>query len=155
MINLSIILPTLNEKDNLEILIPDLITNLSEINNLEFEIIISDDQSTDGTKELVELINLKNNNVFYYKRKSTPSLPMSIWDGIEKSKYDYVLWMDADGSMPAKSVKDMVKILMENQDSVIIGSRFVDGGAYKGILELEEKSLIKAVLNVYLSLIHI
>ena len=53
MINLSIILPTLNEKDNLEILIPDLITNLSEINNLEFEIIISDDQSTDGTKELV------------------------------------------------------------------------------------------------------
>ena len=43
------------------------------------------------TKEFVELINLKNNNVFYYKRKSTPSLPMSIWDGIEKSKYDYVL----------------------------------------------------------------
>ena len=64
MINLSIILPTLNEKDNLEILIPDLIANLSDINNLEFEIIISDDQSTDGTKELVELINLKNNNVF-------------------------------------------------------------------------------------------
>ena len=37
MINLSIILLTLNEKDNLEILIPDLITNLSEINNLEFD----------------------------------------------------------------------------------------------------------------------
>ena len=53
MINVSIILPTLNEKDNLEILIPDLVANLSDINNLEFEIIISDDQSTDGTKEFV------------------------------------------------------------------------------------------------------
>lgn len=151
MINLSIILPTLNEKDNLETLIPDLLNNLSDINNLEFEIIISDDQSNDGTKEFVEFINSKNNNVYYYERESTPSLPMSIWDGIEKSKYDYVLWMDADGSMPAKSVKDMVEILIDNQDSVIIGSRFVDGGAYKGILELEEKSIIKAVLNVYKS----
>ena len=151
MINLSIILPTLNEKDNLETLIPDLLNNLSDINNLEFEIIISDDQSNDGTKEYLEFINSKNNNICYYKRESTPSLPMSIWDGIEKSKYDYVLWLDADGSMPAKSVKDMVEILIDNKDSVIIGSRFVDGGAYKGILELEEKSIIKAVLNVYKS----
>ena len=75
MINLSIILPTLNEKDNLEILIPDLLTNLSEINNLEFEIIISDDQSTDGTKELVELINLKNNNVFTTKENQHHRYP--------------------------------------------------------------------------------
>ena len=83
MINLSIILPTLNEKDNLETLIPDLLNNLSDINNLEFEIIISDDQSNDGTKEFVEFINSKNNNICYYKRESTPSLPMSIWDGIK------------------------------------------------------------------------
>ena len=76
---------------------------------------------------------------------------MSIWMVLKNQNMIMFLWMDADGSMPAKSVKDMVKILMENQDSVIIGSRFVDGGAYKGILELEEKSLIKAVLNVYKS----
>ena len=50
--------------------------------------------------------------------------------------------------MPAESVKNLVTVLLESPNSVIIGSRFVDGGAYKGILELEEKSLIKAIFNV-------
>ena len=151
MITLSIILPTLNEEENLNILIPDLIKNLEIIDNLEFEIIVSDDKSTDGTKELMSSFNSKYKNVHLYERTSEPSLPMSIWDGIKQSRSDYVLWMDADGSMPAKSVKELVSLIIENKESVVIGSRFVDGGAYKGIIELEEKSVIKAILNVYKS----
>ena len=34
---------------------------------------------------------------------------------------------------------------------MVIGSRFVEGGAYKGIIELEEKSMFKAIVNVYKS----
>ena len=59
--------------------------------------------------------------------------------------------MDADGSMPANTVREMVDISNQNPECVVIGSRFVEGGAYKGILELEEKSLIKAIFNVYKS----
>jgi hypothetical protein len=76
---------------------------------------------------------------------------MSIWDGIERSKSEYVLWMDADGSMPAETVKELALLLMQNPESVIVGSRFVEGGAYKGIVELEEKSMFKAIVNVYKS----
>ncbi|MDB3983826.1 glycosyltransferase [Acidimicrobiia bacterium] len=151
MINLSIILPTINEADNLKILIPEIIKSLKNVENVDFEIIVSDDGSSDNTKELLLLLNLEHKNVHLHERTSAPSLPMSIWDGIEQSKNDYVLWMDADGSMPAKTVKELVLLLKDNPESVIVGSRFVDGGAYKGIVELEDKSMLKAILNVYKS----
>ena len=65
---------------------------------------------------------------------------MSIWDGIELSKQKYVMWLDADGSMTSKGVQSIIQKLIENEDSVIIGSRFVDGGGYKGI-EIDNKSI--------------
>ena len=151
MMNISIILPTINEADNLKLLIPEIIKNLETVENLNFEIIVSDDGSTDNTKELITEINLKHSNVHLFERTSLPSLPMSIWDGIERSKSEYVLWMDADGSMPAETVKELALLLMQNPESVIVGSRFVEGGAYKGIIELEEKSMFKAIVNVYKS----
>lgn len=149
--NISIILPTINEADNLKLLIPEIVKNLETVENLNFEIIVSDDGSTDSTKELVTEINLKHSNVHLFERTSLPSLPMSIWDGIERSKSEYVLWMDADGSMPAATVKELALLLLQNPESVIVGSRFVEGGAYKGIIELEEKSMFKAIVNVYKS----
>ena len=50
--SLSIILPTLNEKENLEVLIPEVIDVLSRLEELErFELIVVDDGSDDGTEE--------------------------------------------------------------------------------------------------------
>ena len=146
--SVSIILPTINEEENLKLLIPDLIENLDGI---DYSIIVADDGSSDNSKEYVESLNLVHKNITFLNRTSPPSLPMSIWDGIEEANTDYVLWMDADGSMPANTVREMVDISNQNLESVVIGSRFVEGGAYKGILELEEKSVIKAIFNVYKS----
>lgn len=146
--SVSIILPTINEEENLKLLIPDLIENLDGI---DYSIIVADDGSSDNSKEYVESLNLVHKNIMFLNRTSPPSLPMSIWDGIEEANTDYVLWMDADGSMPANTVREMVDISNQNLECVVIGSRFVEGGAYKGILELEEKSLIKAIFNVYKS----
>ena len=50
---LSVILPTLNEAKNLEILIPGIIRNLNSIENLNYEIIIVDDGSSDNTFDLL------------------------------------------------------------------------------------------------------
>ena len=74
--NISIILPTINEADNLKLLIPEIVKNLETVENLNFEIIVSDDGSTDSTKELVTEINLKHSNVHLFERTSSPSLPM-------------------------------------------------------------------------------
>ena len=148
---ISIILPVLNEEENLKFLIPDLSEILSKLVGENFEIIVIDDQSIDNTKTLVKEFLSSSYNIVYKLRNGVKSLPLSIFEGIEISKYKNVLWMDADGSMPASTVREMVDISTQNLECVVIGSRFVEGGAYKGILELEEKSLIKAIFNVYKS----
>ena len=145
---LSIILPTINEAENLKKLIPQIVSKVSELSIPMFEVIIVDDGSTDNTYELVKNLSKEFQFLQIIQRDEEPSLPLSIWEGIQSSKYDYVLWMDADGSMPAKTVRELIEILNQNKNSVIIGSRFIDGGGYKGVKDLEDTSLFNAIKNV-------
>ena len=55
-INVSIILPTYNEEENLLFLIPELLENLNTVSDLVYEIIVVDDNSTDKTEEVVRTI---------------------------------------------------------------------------------------------------
>lgn len=145
--NLTIILPTLNEEENLKLLIPELF-EATESLNLAVKILVVDDNSTDGTFELVENLSNKYNNLDIYVRTEEGSLPLSIRDGITKSDTEFVMWIDADGSMDAKSVKRVLSKFIEDNRKVFIGSRFVDGGGYKGVKSLSSRSFFNAVLNV-------
>jgi len=73
---------------------------------------------------------------------------MSILDGINLSIYDYVMWLDADGSMNASSVKKLLLKLNEDNEKVVVGSRFVEGGGYKGIEQVGNTSFFSAMYNV-------
>ena len=148
LINLSIILPTINESENLKKLIPEIVIELSNSNIDNYEILILDDGSTDDTVSFIEQFNKTNSNVNIKNRISEPSLPMAIFDGIDQSKYDHVMWLDADGSMPAKTIREMVNKQAEQFDAVIIGSRFVEGGGYKGIQQIGKTSFLSAIKNV-------
>ena len=53
------------------------------------------------------------------------------------------MWLDADGSMNADSIKKLLEKLNENTENVIIGSRFVEGGGYKGIEEVGTTSFFQ------------
>ena len=147
-LTVSVILPTLNEGKNLEILIPDLIKNLNSIKNLQYEIIVVDDGSTDDTFKILKNKDFED-NVILITRNGKHSLPMSLYEGINNAKYEYVAWLDADGSMPANILLEMVKLQMANNLNVIVGSRFVEGGGYKGIKQLEKTSIFSAIRNVY------
>tara|TARA_Y100000389_G_scaffold43936_1_gene38654 strand:- start:4772 stop:5584 length:813 start_codon:yes stop_codon:yes gene_type:complete len=147
-LSVSIILPTINEADNLSILIPRLQKKIDEVKIREYEIIIVDDGSTDDTVEIIKEMNSINNKIKIISRTSTPSLPNSIYEGISNSIYENVLWMDADGSMTPKAVQNILHKLIEKPDSVIIGSRFVEGGGYKGVKDIGTTSIYKAVKNV-------
>ena len=149
-IGLSIVLPTINEEKNLRYLIPEIVEVLNNEYISEYEIIVVDDGSSDETESLISNLSSKNPKIKFLKRTGNPSLPMSIWDGIELSKQKYVMWLDADGSMTSKGVHSIIQKLIENEDSVIIGSRFVDGGGYKGI-EIDNKSIFSAFQKVYKS----
>ena len=135
----SVILPTLNEKGHILKLIEE-ISNIFEINKIDYEIIIVDDNSDDGTYEIVE--NFKKNNAYVktiLRKNKKKSLPSSLNEGISLSKYENLIWMDADFQHPPKYIKDFIE-KSKNFDAIIF-SRFLkesdryfkrDGEAWSG-----------------------
>jgi len=120
----SVILPTLNEKGHIIELI-DEISNIFKIRNTSFEIIIVDDSSIDGTQDVVENYTLKKNFLKLIKRNlKKRNLAKSIQEGIDKAKFEFVIWMDADFQHPPKYIDNFIKETSNNND-VIISSRFL------------------------------
>ena len=130
--NISIILPVLNESENLKYLIPEFINLLENDLQVIYEIIIVDDGSIDGTQSTVNNFRKENKNIRLIERNSVKSLPLSIFEGIENSKFNSVMWLDADGSMDVESSKKIIQTYFSENCNAVVGSRFVDGGGYKG-----------------------
>ena len=145
---ISIILPVLNEEENLKFLIPNLSEILSKLVEENFEIIVIDDQSIDNTKKLVKDFVSSGYKIVYKLRNGVKSLPISIYEGIEISKYENVLWMDADGSMDVDSVKLLVSTFLKKDIDIVVGSRFVTDGGYKGLEKNSRKSFLNIVKNL-------
>ena len=144
---LSIVFPTLNEAENLIHLIPEFETMLDSLNITNYEIKVIDDGSDDGTHQLIKRLSEQNDRINLTVRSGDPSLPLSIWEGINTSIYKNVMWLDADGSMHTEAAKLLIEKYFLT-GSVIIGSRFKDGGGYKGVKNLNDQSIIKAIKNV-------
>ena len=148
--NISIILPTLNEKKNLESLIPSIADMLKNNNlNFEYEILVVDDGSTDGTSDYVNSLIRKSNCISFIERTKKKSLPLSIYEGIENSRYNNVMWLDADGSMDIESILKIISQAHEdNLESIYVGSRFIKDGGYKGKDKSIDLSINKILSNL-------
>ena len=120
----SVILPTLNEVGHIKSLVLDISRNFNKL-NLIYEIIIVDDSSTDGTIEAVSAIN--NSNLIIHKRfKKKKSLVDSLNEGIKLSKYENIIWMDADYSHPPEYITEFIKKNNNtNNIDAIVCSRFL------------------------------
>lgn len=122
----SIILPTYNEKDNIVVLI-DQILDLGLGDDVH--ILVVDDDSQDLTWNVVENRYINNNRVQVLRRQGLErGLVASLNDAIGKVKTDYVLWMDADLQMPANKIPDFFSKMRELGPTAVIGSRFILGG---------------------------
>jgi len=118
----SVILPTLNEVGHINSLIKDISNNFDKY-NIEYEIIIVDDSSVDGTVE--EISNIKNPSIIIHKRKSKKkSLVDSLNEGINLANKDNIIWMDADYSHPPNYIEKFIKLRNNNLD-LIVCSRFL------------------------------
>lgn len=147
--SISLILPTYNEGKNLELLIPAFMSAFGDFPGIEhFELIVVDDGSTDGTSEVAKKYLQKFQNLKFIFRKATPSLPLSIQDGIYEAGNDLVIWIDADGSMPVAEVKKLWVEFNPLNDDAVIGSRFVPGGGFKGITPEKKTSFFEFLNNI-------
>jgi dolichol-phosphate mannosyltransferase len=147
---LSVVLPVLNERDNLAELIPELCAVLTPVLD-ELELIVVDDSSTDGTDNLMAELVRGNERIRYISRVGLArSLPNSLSDGVRAARFPHVAWMDADGSMPPDSLRELVFSYRASSeaDSIVVGSRFVSGGGFKGVEVVGETSFWQVVRNL-------
>lgn len=118
-------MPTFNECDNITPLIERTLTALSDQN---LEIIVVDDNSPDGTWQIVAEKAKADSRVRLVHRTSESGLTSAIWRGITEAQGDWVGWMDCDLSMPPEDWPKLVKALEQGAD-MAVGSRYVPGGA--------------------------
>jgi len=130
MQNLSIIIPVFEEKENIEKLVKYIKINL-KIKN--YEIIFIDDNSNDGTEEVLKKLNKKNKRVKYKIRKANiKDLSKSCIVGFNMSKYKNILVMDGDLQHDPRDIKKIIsKFKTENAD-MVIGSRNLFNRENKG-----------------------
>jgi len=148
---LSIILPTINEAANLEVLIPSLYEALSSYVD-KLEVIVVDDGSTDNTREVLSVLSIKYQFVTgIFRSQAQKSLPQSIQAGIDSASGNLVAWMDADGSMSPSVLVELLQAWKNSEapeKSVVVASRFVDGGRVKGAQRSGPFGLLQSAKNL-------
>ena len=107
--DLSIILPTYNEKGNIQKLIEQIV--LTVPSSMRKELIVVDDNSTDGTYEYCKKINQNNNEVKVFLRREKRSLGESIGDGVKVCSGKIVVIMDTDLSHNPMHLKEILELI--------------------------------------------
>jgi dolichol-phosphate mannosyltransferase len=121
----SVILPTLNEAGHIQKLILD-ISQIFTLGHHEYEIIVIDDNSTDGTIDIVKSIQNENLNIKIFVREDKKkNLVESLKDGIKFSNYKYVIWLDADYSHPPEYINEFISNNNKNDYDILVFSRFL------------------------------
>lgn len=121
----SLVIPTYHEADNLAPLLAAIAA--VDFKGRELEVLLMDDQSNDGSQELIQQLALQYPWARMIVRKGTRGLSRAIVDGFNMAKYSLLVSMDADLSHPVSAIPAMLSAL-ENAD-MVIGSRYVPGGS--------------------------
>ena len=123
-----VIVPTYNERENVEKLCRH-VTGLAP----EIEVLVVDDNSPDGTAELVQRLKEDEPRVHLLRREGKLGLGTAHIAGYRwalEHDYERIVTMDADFSHPPDAIPDMVRASRDCQ--VVIGSRYIPGGGWEG-----------------------
>ena len=118
---LSIVIPVYNEKDTILAIIKSI--NDVYIPGIEKEIVLVEDFSTDGTKELLKDLKYENLKIIYNENNSGKGA--SIRKGLAEAKGDFVIIQDADLEYNPQEYKKLIEPLMREDADLVYGSRFL------------------------------
>ena len=121
---LSVVTPTYNEAANVRRLIAEISAVLQ---GMEYEIVVADDNSPDGTWAIVGDIGQNNPRVRVLRRMKNSGLSPSVIDGFLAGVGEYVACIDADLQHDPNILRQMAEAL-DHGAQVAVGSRYVSGG---------------------------
>ena len=119
----TIIIPTYNEKENIKPIVKELSHYLQD---QDFETVIVDDNSPDGTGEIAEELK-KELPVQVIHRPTKLGLSSAVVAGLKIGRGEIVGVMDADGSHPPNIVPKLIKAVKEGAN-IAVASRYIPGG---------------------------
>ena len=157
--DLSIILPTYNERDNIVDLVEAIQVELNDF-DFSYEILVMDDSSPDGTADFVrETYDLgaadergewvaidKRSLIRLHVRTQDKGLAKSIRDGLERAKGDTLIVMDTDFNHGPDMIPQMVDLL--RYYDLVIGSRYIMGGGMEDIWRYRASLLYNIFIRV-------
>jgi len=142
---LSIIIPTFNERDN----VSELVRRLDEcLSDIDWEVIFVDDDSPDGTAQAVRTLAQQHSRVRCLQRLGRRGLTTACVEGMLASSAPYLAVMDGDLQHDEQLLPEMLAQLKNDELDLVIGSRYADGGDTAG---LSEDRLQKSLLAIRLS----
>ena len=131
----SIILPTYNESNNIRKILEHIQNSIPS--NLNAETIVIDDNSPDNTAKIAEdyFYSIKektSHSINIIKRKAKDGLSSAILNGIQQASSNTIVVMDSDFSHPPHVIPKMLDTLKQTKCDIVIASRYVKGGSIQG-----------------------
>lgn len=120
--NISLIIPCYNEETNIQKGVLDKIGNYAARHKYIKEVLISDDGSTDSSKEFIKQRYLPNFKSFRLLENQHGGKAYAVISGIKHAKEDVVIFMDMDLATPVEEVEKLIEEYEKGND-IVIGSR--------------------------------
>jgi len=127
--SISVIVPTLNEAENIEGIIERIMAGGA---SLEMEIIVVDDGSRDETQAIVRCLGETKPVVLLAREKPKDGLAGAVLAGARAARAGVVMVIDADGSHPPEKIPDLALPVVRGEQDMVIGSRYAPGGSTPG-----------------------
>jgi dolichol-phosphate mannosyltransferase len=127
---LTLVIPTLNERDNIGPLV-DLLDAVLEA--VSWEVIFVDDDSPDGTAERIREIGRRDRRVRCLQRLGRRGLTTACIEGALAASATYIAVMDADMQHDENLLPQMLAMLKSGSADLVVGSRYVAGGGIGGL----------------------
>lgn len=127
--SISIIIPTLNEAENIEPIIRRILAGAA---SLSLEIIVVDDGSRDETQKIVKRLESSLPVVLLARDHAKDGLAGAVLAGARAARAAAVLVIDADGSHPPEKIPELALPVIEQRLDMVIGSRYAPGGSTPG-----------------------
>lgn len=122
---LSVIIPTFNERGNVRAMTEALERALSGI---RFEMVFVDDDSTDGTRDILAELADTRGNLRVIHRVGRRGLATAVTEGMLSTTSPYLAVIDADLQHDERVLPEMLALLKSNEADLVVGSRYTAGG---------------------------